>query len=114
MLSRSDRDEKKRTLLRLDAECALPAERIPESFSDADYFVLVSTHWEENGVKNGITVHNAVSEILLYDAKTLESVYRIGSQNDGLEGFGNVATSKNFYQSVRYHRIIAKIWDKLL
>ena len=114
VLSRSDRDEKKRTLLRLDAECALPAEWIPESFTDADYFVLVSTHWEENGVKNGITVHNAVSEILLYDAKTLEPVYRIGSQNDGLEGFGNVATSKDFYQSVRYYRIIAKIWDKLL
>ena len=114
VLSRSDRDEKKRTFLRLDVECALPAERIPESLADADYFVLISTHWEENGIKNGITVHNAVSEILLYDAKTMEPVYRIGSQNDGLEGFGNVATSKDFYQSVRYHRIIAKIRDNLL
>ena len=93
-------------------QCGLPEACIPDTPGEADYYLAVQTHYEEAGVNNGITVYNAVSDILLYDAKTNAPVYYVDRQTDELEGFGNIATSDKFYVSVRFNRILQKINSK--
>ena len=93
-------------------QCGLPEACIPDTPGEADYYLAVQTHYEEAGVNNGITVYDAVSDILLYDAKTNAPVYYVDRQTDELEGFGNIATSDKFYVSVRFNRILQKINSK--
>lgn len=90
----------------------MPLQSIPEKIEDADWILLLSTHWEEAGKSMGVTYYTAVSEISLHNAKTGECTMYLGQQQDKLKGY-NLATSKEFYVSVVWESILRKVQDTL-
>ncbi len=72
----------------------------PGSPEEADYILLVDTHWEEDEPHGNIRLFKGVSVVTLNDAKTGKVLMNVGTRRDGAYGmimvYGNA-----YYQSPR-------------
>ena len=91
-------------------ESILPPENLPGTPEEADQIIYVDSSWIYSGMNNGIKIHDSVSSIALYDAKTMKKIGDIGSTSKTLSGFAMVS-GDSYYAPVNWNSIKEQITD---
>ena len=81
-------------------QACMDGSRTPQSPEDADYILLVDTHWVDGGTHGDIALFDGVSVVTLNDAKTGEVVMDITTRKDSPYGMITVR-GNSYYQQPR-------------